>query len=775
MQNLLFNKCLALLVAIVAILSTCSTLANISFSQQTLTPKTDISLANETASGSMLYKVPGSASIVQLALDTKVEMDITGTINRVSVEQTFTNPSNDWVEGIYVFPLPEDSAVDHLTMRIGERIIEGLIKEKEEAKKIYNQAKSEGKSASLVEQQRPNIFTNSVANIPPGETIVITIEYHQSVLIDNDIFSIRFPMVIGERFIPGVEIYTSPYALGMAPNTHEVPDASKITPPNHQRAFLPVTMKINLKAGFDTESVNSTYHPILVTEVDELTKQIRFNENHPIVQADRDFELTWKANKSLQPELALFTQKMDDDYYLMLMATPPKDEFFADNNTPRELIFIIDSSGSMHGMSMRQAKEALVLALSRLRPTDRFNIIDFDDRTRPLFESAIPAIDRSKNYAYDFIRGLDADGGTQALDAVKYALGSRDSKSEQYLRQIVFLTDGQVGNETRIFKTVERKIGTDRFFSVGIGSAPNSFLMTKLADFGRGAYTYIGKISEVKQKMLELLYKLESPAMTNIRIDFPSGSESEQGFGAITDLYAGETISAIFKTKSLPSTLRIEGDTVNGKFTKDIDITPANESKGLDVLWARRKIESLTDLYYFDRSSAQQKAIRKDITSIALKHHLVSKFTSLVAVDVTPTRPEEEIIVTQPIINKIKASIESELAELRVAAIIQPNRSASSMALNKELAAFEAQLEAELAASAAYTAAYQANAATNTWKCNAGYIKSGNSCKKIIGQINTQLASSVNASRTATNSELLIYLGLVIMLLAAILRRRQNA
>ena len=170
-----------------------------------------------------------------------------------------------------------------------------------------------------------------------------------------------------------------------------------------------------------------------------------------------------------------------------------------------------------------------------------------------------------------------------------------------------------------------------------------------------------------------------------------------------------------------------------------------NESKGLDVLWARRKIESLTDLYYFDRTSAQQKAIRKDITSIALKHHLVSKFTSLVAVDVTPNRPEGEIIVTQPLFNKFKALIESELSEIRVPAAIQMNQVIPNYA------------------------------STNTWKCNAGYIKSGNSCKKIIGQINSQLASSVNASRTATNSELLIYLGLVIMLLAAILRRRQSA
>jgi len=192
---------------------------------------------NEAESGSMLFKFDDDTSIMQIALDTNVQMDITGNINRVIVEQVFTNPSDMWAEGVYVFPLPEDSAVDQLRMYIDERVIEGQIKEKKEAKKIYEKAKSEGKSASLVEQQRPNIFTTNVANIAPGGTIKVAIEYQQAVSIDNNKYSIRFPMVVGDRYIPGAPTYTPESSLGVSYNTTEVSDASKITPfsENHVR------------------------------------------------------------------------------------------------------------------------------------------------------------------------------------------------------------------------------------------------------------------------------------------------------------------------------------------------------------------------------------------------------------------------------------------------------------------------------------------------------------------------------------------------------------
>lgn len=739
------------LVSIICLLLSSSTIAEISFSQKP-------AHVNDAEAGSMIFKFSDSPSIMQTALDTKVRMDITGVINRVTVEQFFTNPSNEWVEGVYVFPLPEDSAVDHLTMFVNERIIEGQIKEREEAKKTYEKAKSEGKSASLVEQQRPNIFTTSVANIAPGATIGIAIQYQQAVLIDNDKFSIRFPMVVGDRYIPGTMVATPVNALGVVPNTHQVKDASKITPPSDRRADLPITISINLKAGFEVASLDSSYHKIVVIESNELTKQISLDQNY---QADRDFELTWSADKSLSPELALFTQQKDDHYYLMLMATPPKDDVFKRTNTPREVIFIIDSSGSMAGGAMSQAKRALNRAIARLQPTDRFNIIDFDSGFRPLFKSAVPAIERNKQNGKYFVNRLIADGGTEALDAIEYGLESRDSNSENYLRQVIFLTDGQVGDEDEIFRTVKWKIENDRFFSIGIGSAPNSFLLTKLAELGRGAFTYIGSTQEVGQKMHDLFEKLESPALTDIEVDFPTEVNAELALGTISDLYAGETITAVYKVNVLPDNLIISGNGINGVFSKNITINSSNNTKGLDVLWGRRKIDRLKDIYNNQFKKKSRDLVKQDIVTLALQHHLVSDFTSLVAVDVTPTRPESEQLNSQSIVKKRKAYLSS-------------NYNPKDTALEAELALFEAELAQFMQSSTqlnsmASSSAFSAMNAVPNRQSSAYALPANNYA---VVQV-PAAAIVVPASRTATNSQLFMYVGALILLLSFILRRRK--
>ena len=546
---------------------------------------------NEAESGSMIFRFDGMPSIMQIALQTKVQMDITGNINRVTVRQTFTNPSNKWAEGVYVFPLPEDSAVDQLRMYVDERVIEGQIHEKEEAKKIYEKAKQEGKSATLVEQQRPNIFTSSVANIAPGGSITIAIEYQQAVLIDNNIYSIRFPMVVGDRYIPGAPIQTPIDSLGVAPNTQEVEDASKITPlsENHIRDLtgedfetnLPVMIDINLNAGFELASLNSTYHKVQIEQPSQTTRSIYLGDSY---QADRDFELTWSAIKTLEPEIALFTQVKDDNVYLMLMATPPKDEVFKKSDRARELIFIIDSSGSMSGSSIRQAKDSLKEALGRLSPTDRFNIVDFDNGFEPLYESAMPASTSNISDAKRFIKRIDADGGTQMLGPIAFALNSRDQSSVNYLRQIIFITDGQSGNEQAILAEVQFGIEDDRFFTIGIGSAPNSYLLTKLADFGRGAFTFIGNQKEVSLKMNRLFEKLESPALIDIEVNFPAEINAELALDVIYDLYAGETITAAYKMNALPSSLEIIGKTIDGEFRKNITLNASKNTKGIDML-----------------------------------------------------------------------------------------------------------------------------------------------------------------------------------------------
>ncbi|MFL2507944.1 MAG: marine proteobacterial sortase target protein [Candidatus Pseudothioglobus sp.] len=723
---------------------------------------------NEAESGSMIFKFDDNTSLMQIALDTQVQMDITGNINRVIVEQVFTNPSDMWAEGVYVFPLPEDSAVDQLRMYIDERVIEGQIHEKEEAKKIYEKAKSEGKRASLVEQQRPNIFTTNVANIAPGGTIKVAIEYQQVVSIDNNRYSVRFPMVVGDRYIPGVPTYTSNDSMGTSFNTTEVPDASEITPisENHVRELidenyethLPVTIDINLNAGFDIASLNSTYHKIRTESLNQTTKYITLDEAS---QLDRDFELTWSANLSHKPDIALFAQENDNSIYLMLMAIPPKNDVFIKSDRSRELIFIIDSSGSMSGSSIRQAKDSLYEALERLKPTDRFNIIDFDSNFEPLFVSAKTATNNHMNQARRFIRKIDADGGTEMFKPIDFALKSRDSESSKFLRQIVFITDGQSGNEEAIFNNVSYNIRNDRFFTIGIGSAPNSYLLTKLADFGRGAFTYIGSQKEVSQKMNRLFEKLESPALTDIQVNFPPEITSELAKEVIYDLYAGETITAAFKMNALPDSLEITGKTIDGVFNKTIAIEKLRNTSGVDILWARRKIDRLTDFYNNTYAQSNKDSAQRDITDLALDYHLVSRFTSLVAVDITPARPENEELITQAIIKKAKADgLEKEI-KLNEDGQLQ-NRDELMLALMKALPEDKTR-EA--------SAQKQFEMLMQSANVPASAFASMKVPDKVAALVKPPI-KTIQASQTATFSELLMYIGLILLLIAFTLRRR---
>ena len=472
---------------------------------------------------------------------------------------------------------------------------------------------------------------------------------------------------------------------------------------------------------------------------------------------------------SHEPEVALFAQKNDNNIYLMLMAIPPKNNVFKKSERPRELIFIIDSSGSMSGSSIRQAKDSLNAALKRLKPVDRFNIIDFDSGFEPLYESAMLATNSNINEAKRFIRKIDADGGTEMLAPIKFALKSRDSESENYLRQIVFITDGQSGNESAIFNTVEFDIDNDRFFTIGIGSAPNSYLLTKLADFGRGAFTYIGSQKEVSQKMNRLFEKLESPALTDIKVHFPPEINAELAKEVIYDLYAGETITAAFKMNALPDSLQITGKTINGDFNQNITIDTLESTKGIDIFWARRKIDLLTDIHDNAYTTRVEKLSRKDITDLALEYHLVSRFTSLVAVDITPVRPESEKLINQAIIKKAKADgmeneirIDSDgnlqnrddlLQEFIANLSTQIPLAAMSRSTPQAQFSYQADLRSELLAEleiAEFEAELRAELALNS----------------------SSPVKLAQASQTATYSELLMYIGLTLLLFALALRRR---
>ncbi len=602
---------------------------------------------NDVNMGSLLFPSKEAGYYVEAPrLATDVQIDVSGPILRTRVTQRFTNPSKGWVEGTYVFPLPEDSAVDTLKMQIGDRFIEGEVKPRVEAQQIYEEAKSQGKKAALLEEQRPNIFTNQVANIGPGETIVVQIEYQQSIRQSNGVFSFRFPMVVAPRYNPQPVVQTVDVNSNTGYATAEdaiVPNKEKIEAPvldpRENAKINPVTLTVNLKPGFPLAEVTSPFHKINVTKTDDSLAEVSLKTDE--VPADKDFELSWKAANGASPKAGLFKESVDGKTYLMAFVTPPS---VAQPNGPkpkREVVFVLDNSGSMGGESIKQAKASLVLAISKLQPGDRFNVIRFDDTLTVFFPGLVDADNENLDRAMAYVNGLDAAGGTEMLPALEAALRNQGPVAEGAIRQVVFLTDGAIGNEEQLFKAIEADRGKARVFTVGIGSAPNSYFMTKAAEIGRGTYTNIGSESQVAERMGELFGKLENPAMTDIAATFEDAKAEDITPNPIPDLYTGEPV---LLTAEIPGAatgkLMIMGKTGDQPWRVEMNVADAADGKGISKLWARRKISDLEAQAW--KFAADPGQLDKQIETVALAHHLVSRVTSLVAVDVTPSRPKNE-------------------------------------------------------------------------------------------------------------------------------------
>jgi len=579
-------------------------------------------------------------------LDTSVKMDITGMLARVQVRQTFHNPGNRWAEGIYVFPLPEQAAVDHLRMVIGERIIEGQIKERAQAKKNYQRARQAGQRASLVEQERPNMFTTSLANIAPGESISVEIEYQQTVRYHDGAFRLRFPMVVGPRYIPGItlgldERVTTFAGTGWAEATTRVADAARVTPPvRHpdQRPVNPVTLDIRLNAGLPLAEVSSTYHPIEQHLSAEGHYRIQLAEKQ--LPAERDFELVWRPPAASTPKAAWFVAQKDQQQYGLLMLIPPGQNA-GTPGTGRDVVFVIDTSGSMHGDSIRQARRALLLALDRLTERDRFNIIRFNDTAESLFSQTESADANKLTLARQFARSLNANGGTEMLPALEMAL---QYEEQHGIRQVIFLTDGSVGNERELFQLIRKELGDSRLFTIGIGSAPNSYFMRKAAEYGRGTFTYIGNTAEVMEKTSDLLLKLEQPALTDIRVELPPGQDLELLPQRIPDLYAGEPLLVAFHGTDLPAWIEVQGQRGDQTWTTRVTLDGGQQGAALAPEWGRRKIAGLMTRLHDAENDDSREALRQEVITTGLTHHLVSQYTSLVAIDVTPARKQNELL-----------------------------------------------------------------------------------------------------------------------------------
>ncbi|SFC69529.1 marine proteobacterial sortase target protein [Pseudoalteromonas denitrificans] len=583
-----------------------------------------------------------------ILLTSHADMTITGLINQVDVTQTFKNTHESSVNARYVFPLPDESAVYQLEMKIGERVIKGEIKEKQMAKRIFQKAKKQGKKASLVTQKRANIFVTQVANIPAGEEITIKISYQQVLSYKNQEFSLRFPMVVAPRYQPKTMVFDEDLASGwiyqnnIKANTEITKTPLALAEPKNK-----MSLNIILNSGFVLANIKSPYHQIDVENLDIGKYKISLTENKTL--ANRDFVLRWKPEQGNEVQAALFSEKLSgishgtqsEDNYALIMLMPPSNEFQAQQRLPRELVFVIDTSGSMHGNSMEQAKQALFLALADLNPEDSFNIIEFDSNVDALSEHAIPATDFNLRRAKQYVYNLQADGGTEIAKAFTRVLDS--NIQTDFLRQVIFMTDGSISNEQQVFEQIKNTIGTSRLFTVGIGSAPNSYFMRRAADIGRGSFTFIGSSIDIKPQMQFLLKQLKNPSLKQLRIEGEASEVIDFWPKPIPDLYFSDPLMVALKLNKKQKKINILGQSIHGEFKAQLNITEPAIGDSISRIWARQKIKSL--LLYKDTFDKKSIDTKQEVLNLALKHHLLSPYTAFVAVDSGP-------ITTDDIVNK---------------------------------------------------------------------------------------------------------------------------
>jgi len=602
--------------------------------------------------GQLLYRTTEPGRYVPAPLvATEIDIGVSGIVARATVKQYFVNPTKDWLEGRYVFPLPENAAVNRMKMVIGERVIEAKIAERIAARRAYETAKKSGRRAALVEQHRPNIFSNNVANIPPGGRIAVELHYVQRLSYDSGKFSLRFPLVVAPRFDPAGGVrhlvkqpvpengdgMPAPLRVALPPVIAPVHNAEKAPPLN------PVTLNVTLDAGMALTSVASATHKIGVTKTG--TGKRRVTLNAKTVPADRDFTLHWAPKLTAKPLVAAFRETVGKDVFVTALVMPPAPQDTARPTRPRDIVFILDRSGSMGGVSIRAARSALDTAIDRLGPQDRFNLIRFSNETDSLFEGAMPATDTNRLFAKMYLRDTRADGGTVMRPALHAALN--DKAENGRLRQVVFVTDGAVSNETQLFRDIHQRLDNSRLFTIGIGSASNSYFMRKAAEAGRGTFVYIPDAAQVKSGMTSMLEKLERPAVTGISYAWANDSATQslhESFpAAVPDLYYGEPVVLVSR---LPAAALDRNDILTlsaGNWKSDLRLADARPAKGIGTLWARDKITALSDSL---RDGAPKPAVRAAITKIGLTHSLVTRYTSLLATEKTVSRPAGAPLIT---------------------------------------------------------------------------------------------------------------------------------
>lgn len=604
--------------------------------------------AQKVTQGELNAVSPDGKSLGQVPLKhTDVKAEVSGFLSRVKVTQEFENNFTEKIEAVYVFPLPNNAAVDDMTMKIGERVVKGKIMKREEAREVYEAAKSNGQIASLLDQERPNIFTQSVANILPGEKIQIEISYVETLKYDGGTYEFVFPMTVGPRYNPGNA--TGKTGGGFSPDTTQVPDASRITPmPALTRAGHDISISVNLDAGVPVETVNSNSHQIESAMRSANSYSVKLKNENEI--PNKDFVLRYDvAGKKIED--AVLTHRGDKGGYFSLILQPP-DKVDSKDVTPKEIVFVVDTSGSMSGFPLDKAKESMKMALDGLNPQDTFNVITFAGDTAVLFEKPVPATKKNLAKAQAFMESRQG-GGTEMMTAIKTALDPSDS--QQHVRIVCFMTDGYIGNDLEIIGEIQKHPNA-RIFSFGIGGSVNRYLLDKMAEEGRGEVEYVSLSDDGTAAAKRFHERVRSPLLTDISLDFGNLEVADVYPKKINDLFSAKPVVIHGRfTKGGNGVVKLKGKSFGREIVREIAVNfPENEPNHgtLATLWARTRIDDLTAQDYAGIQNGNPKAEIKDtIANLGIEYRLLTQFTSFVAV-------EERVVTDNGQPRKIEVPVE---------------------------------------------------------------------------------------------------------------------
>jgi len=600
--------------------------------------------------GGLIAKVSKEQRTLPFPLKhTDVRASILGYISTVEVTQQYENPFSEKIEAVYVFPLPQDAAVSDFLMTIGDRKIRGIIREKAEAERIYNEAKRQGYVASLLTQQRPNIFTQSVANIEPGKRIDVNIKYFNTLQYVDGSYEFVFPMVVGPRFNPpGYKEGIGSVGNGNRGASGQPTEVQYRRPT--ERTGHDISLSVHIDAGVAIEKIESTNHRIT-------TKNARTSADVMLASDDsipnKDFVLRYKvAGDHFKSGLVIQRDpRGGKSGFFTLMLFPP-DSLKDLPRAPVEMVFTLDVSGSMSGRPIEQSKAAIRYALTHMRPDDTFQVIRFASNSEAMSPAPLPATQENIELALRYIEQTDAGGGTMMLEGIRQCLNFPCDESR--LRYVTFLTDGYIGNEIDIFKEIRRSRGDSRIFSFGVGSSTNRYLLDGMARFGAGTAAYLSLNDDANKVMAEYFDRISHPAMSDIAIDFGVAKASEIFPQRIPDLFVGRPVVITGRfTGSAPEKIRVLGR-VGGKpveIAVNSNATDTSAAKNaLASVWARSKIAEISDRAMDAPSDVAQSETPRQIRQVALDYGLMSAYTAFIAVDSSQvTAGDHGTTVVQPV------------------------------------------------------------------------------------------------------------------------------